>query len=653
MHRPLLLSSAVRDDNTALTVDLTNPDIHSDGRIIIPRGMLHIERTKFLWEGIQYERLRIRNYGLADIEAPFSIQFAADFADIFEVRGMRRDRRGEQLPEIVDNSQAILPYRGLDAVLRRLHVTCSPPSTRLSASQIRLDLSVPAKGEITYLFSIACEYDQQHATPLPYDVAASQAAKPLREAQLHQPRIFTANEQFNDWVNRSIADLDMMVTDTLYGPYPYAGVPWFSTAFGRDGIITALETLWALPRLSRGVLSFLAATQATEIIPESDAEPGKIIHETRLGEMAALKEIPFGRYYGSVDSTPLFVLLAGAYYHRTTDRGFIQEIWPNIEAALRWIDEFGDIDGDGFVEYQRQSSTGLVQQGWKDSNDSVFHDDGHLAQPPIALCEVQAYVYAAKSQAAELAMALGKRERSYELERQAHTLRRKFENAFWLDDLSTYALALDGDKRPCRVRASNAGHCLFAGIASAERAALLEETLLADDSFSGWGVRTLSTREVRYNAMSYHNGSVWPHDSAMIASGLARYGHKKGAVKILTGLLDASIFLDLHRLPELFCGLPRRAGEGPTLYPVACSPQSWAAASVFLLLQACLGLEIQSSPARVIFRCAELPQSLQNIEICNLPVGEATVDLLLERRDRSVGVTVLQKPSNIEIISIK
>jgi glycogen debranching enzyme len=369
--------------------------------------------------------------------------------------------------------------------------------------------------------------------------------------------------------------------------------------------------------------------------------------------MAALKEIPFGRYYGSVDSTPLFIILAGAYYQRTGDLGFVQEIWPNIEAALRWIDVYGDLDRDGFVEYQRRSSTGLVQQGWKDSNDSVFHADGTLAEAPIALCEVQAYVFAAKGHAAEMALALRKRERSYELERQAESLRRNFEEAFWRPDLATYALALDGDKRPCCVRSSNAGHCLFGGIASSERAALVGRTLLEEDSFSGWGVRTLSSREIRYNAMSYHNGSVWPHDNALIASGLARYGHKEGAAKILTGLFDASIFLDLHRLPELFCGFQRRSGEGPTQYPVACSPQSWAAASVFLLLEACLGLEIQTSPPRVLFRRAELPESLPSIQIFNLPVGDATVDLALERGERSVGVTVLQKPSYIDIISIK
>ena len=651
--RPMLLSSAVKDDNASLTVDLTNADIHSDDRVITPRGTLHIERSKFLWKGTQYERLRILNYSLSLVEVSLSIKFAADFADIFEVRGLRRDRRGELLEQKLSRDEVVLPYQGLDGALRRTRIRCSPRPRRITSSEILLDLALPSKGEQTYVVTTSCESDENPAEPLPYSLAALENVQSFKEEQRQEPQVFTANEQFNDWWNRSIADLHMMVTETPYGPYPYAGVPWFSTAFGRDAIITAFETLWIWPQLTRGVLRFLAATQATEMSPQSDAEPGKIIHETRKGEMAALKEVPFGCYYGSVDSTPLFVMLAGAYHQRTGDLSLIQEIWPNIEAALQWINEYGDVDRDGFVEYNRRSKEGLVNQGWKDSNDSVFHADGSLAEPPIALCEVQAYVFGAKSQAAQLAGALGKEKLSNDLQAQAEKLRQCFEDVFWCDDLSLYALALDGDKRPCRVRASNAGHCLFTGIASPERAALVVRSLLDEDFFSGWGVRTLSTREVRYNAMSYHNGSIWPHDNAIIASGFARYGNKEGAVKILTGMLDASLFLDLHRLPELFCGFDRRPGEGPTLYPVACAPQSWAAASVFLLLETCLGVQVQNDPASIIFRRADLPESLPTIQIKNLHAGDGAIDIVLERAVHSVGVTVLQRLGKIDIVSIK
>lgn len=650
--RPLLLSSAVREDNAAMTVDLTNSDIGADGKLFIPRGTLHIERTKFLWKATQYERLRIRNYSVAPVSVIASIQFAADFADIFEVRGMRRERHGHKFAAQVESEGAVLRYKGLDGVLRRAHVACSPAPDELSGSEIRLKISLPPRGEQAYVLTICCD-SEERVSRAESKTSTVEAVKPFKAAHEREPRIFSRNDQFNDWLNRSTADVYMMVTDTANGPYPYAGVPWFSTAFGRDGIITALETLWALPDLSRGVLSFLAATQAKNVDPESDAEPGKIVHETRKGEMAALKEVPFGCYYGSVDATPLFVLLAGAYLRRTGDVPFIRKIWPNIQAALQWIDTFGDSDGDGFVEYKRKSKTGLVQQGWKDSNDSVFHSDGQLAEGPIALCEVQGYVYQAKRHAAHMAAALGDQQYSDALRSQADTLKQRFDQSFWCEEIGTYALALDGDKKPCRVRTSNAGHCLYTGISSPEHAAVTARTLLADDSFSGWGVRTLSSREIRYNAMSYHNGSVWPHDNAIIASGLARYGRKNAAVKILSGLLDASIFLDLHRLPELFCGFERRKGEGPTLYPVACAPQSWAAGAVFLLLQACLGLDVQASPPRILFRRATLPESLTRLEIDRLPVGDSAVGMALERTGTSVGVTVLSKSANVDVISIK
>jgi glycogen debranching enzyme len=655
--RPLLLSSSVTEDNVLLAVDLTNPDVRVNGKVILPRGTLHIYRTKFLWQGSCYERFRIWNYGLGAVDVSFSLQLESDFADIFEVRGIKRERRGWHLEPKVGPAGVTIAYEGLDRIVRRIKVEATPPPNHVTASELGFSTRLAPKGESTFFLTYTCETlaadsEQRQPPSATYRSALDEATEIPRKARLEDCNIYTSNEQFNDWLNRSAADLQMMLSPTPYGLYPYAGVPWFSAPFGRDGIITAMEALWLKPEIAKGVLAFLAATQAMESNPEQDAEPGKILHETRRGEMAHLGEVPFRRYYGSVDSTPLFIMLAGAYYERTGDRQFLESIWPNVCLALKWIDQYGDRDEDGLVEYFRRSPKGLMQQGWKDSGDSVFHQDGSLAEGPIALCEVQGYVYAAKLRAAELAELFGQPELAQSLSQQARLLRTRFEELFWCDDLATYALALDGKKQQCRVRTSNPGHCLFTGIAKAENAARLARTLLDSNSFSGWGIRTVASSESRYNPMSYHNGSVWPHDNAIIACGLARYGFKDSAVRVLTGLFDSSLFIDLHRLPELFCGFARGPGKGPTLYPVACSPQSWASGSVFLLLQACLGISINHSEKSITFRYPALPAYLQRVHIRNLKVGDASIDLSLERYPHVVGVNVMRREGDVEVVTI-
>ncbi|MDI6853766.1 MAG: amylo-alpha-1,6-glucosidase [Deltaproteobacteria bacterium] len=651
-RQPMFMNSTVREDNALLRVDLTTPDLYENGNLITPRGTVHIAREQLLWGGAQYERLRLVNYGKSRTALTLEYQFDADFADIFEIRGVPRPRRGTKLPPQIQDSEILLAYQGLDGVRRQTRLRFTPAPAKVTERRVTFSQELLPGQRVELFIAVACEAGRQVYEILTFPEAATKVAEALAVVRAGGASLYTSNEQFNDWINRSEADLGMLLTQTPHGCYPYAGVPWFSTPFGRDGIITALEYLWVNPDLGRGVLNYLAANQANREIPEQDAEPGKILHEARHGEMAALGEVPFRRYYGSVDATPLFIVLAEAYFRRTGDRDFLVRLWPHVLQALDWLERFGDLDQDGLVEYQSRTAMGLQHQGWKDSDDAIFHADGRPAAGPIALCEVQGYAYLARKCAAAMAQVLDQQELAKRLEKEAKALKRRFNQIFWCEELGTYALALDGEKLPCRVRTSNAGHALWSGIASWEHAHRLAQTLFSDDFYSGWGIRTVARNEVRYNPMSYHNGSVWPHDNALIAAGLACYGFKNQTLRLLTGLFDASIAMDLHRLPELFCGFKRSAGQGPTLYPLACAPQAWASAAVFYLLQACLGLSFSSEKPQICFTHPRLPEYLQWVEVRNLRVGPGSVDLLLRRHHRDVGVNVLRKDRNVEIAVI-
>jgi len=655
-RRPVLLNSTLKQDNSLLTVDLTLPEIIEADKPTVHIDTVHVFRAKLLYQDTCYEHLRLSNYGATAINISFVLAFDADFADIFEVRGRQREAHGHCLPVDVDEQKQTitLAYTGLDKVTRLTHVHLENANANISDNNVHFAVALaPGENKDIYL-SIQCDTQQNTSPVTDYFDALQKLSAELKTARDNHCAIHTSNEQFNDWLNRSQVDLNLLISDTPYGPYPFAGVPWFSTPFGRDGIITALHSLWVNPNISRGVLAFLAANQATEINPLHEAEPGKILHETRGGEMSTLAEVPFAQYYGTVDATPLFVVLAGTYYQHTGDRAFIESIWHNIEAALSWIDNYGDKDGDGFFEYASQNEKGLSQQGWKDSDDSIFHADGSEATGAIALCEVQAYVYDAWRCAAKLYLALNENNKAEALEKKANALKKRFNRSFWCEELSTYAMALDGNKRPCQVRSSNAGHTLFSGIATRRYARRTIETLLDKTGYSGWGVRTIATTENRYNPMSYHNGAVWPHDNAMIALGFARYGYRKEAAQILTGLFEASLFLDLRRMPELFCGFLKRKGEGPTLYPLACAPQAWSSTVVFALLQACLGIEISNTPQpKIIFCNPWLPPWLDSLEIKKLAVGNTSVDVSLQRYDNDVGVNVLRREGNVKVTVVK
>ncbi len=430
--RPILLSSTIRDDNATLTCDLTNPDFYNrDGDLVYGHDLLHVRRSRFLWNAACYERIAIRNFDDKPRNLRLAVKFDSDFADLFEVRGNKRSKKGSLRQPQVAADTVMLGYVGLDEKLRQTRLRFAPKPSGLVADAAMFDLAL-APRESQFLFmEIQCDpADQPPPPPQQFFLALRHARRASRALASRAAGISTSNETFNESVRRNVSDLYLLTTKTKYGPYPYAGIPWFSTVFGRDALITSLQTLWLDPSIARGVLGYLAENQATETNAAADSEPGKILHEVRHGEMAELGEVPFRRYYGSIDSTPLFVMLAGAYLRRTGDLEFIRRIWGNIERALTWIEKDGDRDGDGFVEYGRRTAEGLANQGWKDSQDAIFHEDGSLARGTIALAEVQAYVYGAWTAAAEVAQYLGYWDDASRLEMKAHKLRSEFDKRF-------------------------------------------------------------------------------------------------------------------------------------------------------------------------------------------------------------------------------
>ena len=654
-ERPLLLKSVVHEDKAALTVHLTNPDIQLAEDEKLSRDTIFLERTKFLWKAVCYERISIRNYTSVQRRLGVDFLFEADFHDLFEVRGTKRLRRGKVLMNVIEPDGVAFHYEGLDEIERRTVIRFTPAPQSIKTNRATIEVELAPFGQTSLFIAVSCEEDgiEEAASENNFFRAYRDTRRARRTATADIATISSSNETFDEVVCRATSDAYTLITQNDLGPYPYAGIPWFSTVFGRDGLITAMLMLWMDSSIARGVLRTLAATQATGFEPQSDAQPGKILHELRHGEMANLREVPFRRYYGSIDATPLFVMLAGMYLERTGDRDTILEIWPNIEAALQWIDQYGDIDKDGFIEYSRAAASGLANQGWKDSHDAIFHADGTGAEGAIALCEVQGYVYAAKQYASSMASAFGLNELAARLLLQAEQLRVNFDAAFWCEDIGTYALALDGAKRPCRVLTSNAGHTLFSGIAAQERVSRITENLLSSDGFSGWGIRTLALGQPRYNPMSYHNGSVWPHDNALIAMGFARYGLKSEAARVFGGVFNAAWHQELRRLPELFCGFIRRPHRGPTPYPVACAPQAWAATAIFGMLGACLGLELEHQKNEIRFREPVMPDFLNEVIIRNMRLGTSYADVRLHRYGRDVTANILARRGDAKLLILK
>ncbi|WP_284164766.1 amylo-alpha-1,6-glucosidase [Frigidibacter sp. SD6-1] len=637
-RRPVLLGSAISGDAVLFEANLTNAAATLDDGTRLPQGSIHVNRTRFLWDSRLFERIALTNYSLSHIRPVLSFRLAADFRDIFEVRGMVRSRRGRMMPAETDSRHVGFQYEGLDKERRSLWLSLSHPMTSSArADEITIPIHLPRSARrVLYIEAGATRGTPGRARHRKMQAAAHRAMKRKRQrgAQIH-----SSGPLFNDWVGRTRADIALLSSELETGPYPFAGIPWFSTAFGRDGILTALSLLWLDPGLARGVLGFLASTQATVTDPFADAEPGKILHEIRGGEVARLNEVPFGRYYGGVDTTPLFVHLAAEYARRTADDAFIDRLWPALCKAVAWIEARRAGDPNRLVTYDRACPTGLRNQGWKDSADAVFHADGTLAEGPISLVEVQGYAYLALNGMAEMARRRGETLYATQLQDSAGRLQKSVEDLFWMPDRQFYALALDGRSRQCAVRTTNAGQLLYSGLPAPDRGRLVARALLEPDFLTGWGLRTVATTEARYNPMSYHNGSVWPHDTAICTAGIVRYAQSETAARALGRLFEASFHFG-KSLPELFCGFARRPGEGPVAYPVACQPQAWAAGSVFLLLQTALGLQIDAYAREVRVIDPLLPAGLDQLDLRQVAIGGAKASLSFIRKEDRVTCTI-------------
>ncbi|HEY6633756.1 MAG TPA: amylo-alpha-1,6-glucosidase [Rhizobiaceae bacterium] len=624
-QQPSLLGASLSQDNILFTANLSNRGRAVEG---LPHGVIHIERSRFLWQERLYERVTVTNYWGRSLKVPLRFEFAADFRDMFEVRGSTRSRRGQSREAEADERAVRFRYEGLDGLARESVIAFSEQPAALTYESADFSFEVAPRTRR----SIYVEVGAASAEPSRerFRAAAARARYAMRSKRRLGATVQSSGRVFNHWLVRARADIALLTTDLETGPYPYAGIPWFSTAFGRDGVISALQMLWLDPSLARGVLTFLAHHQATETAPFSDSEPGKIMHETRKGEMAALRELPFGRYYGGVDTTPLYIYLATAYAQRMGDTKFIDGLWPSLLAATAWIEVAARRSPDGFVTYQRAAGTGLSNQGWKDSQDAVFHADGRMPAGPIALVEVQGYVFAALQGMAELARRRGEDELAAGWAERAEMLRAAVEARFWMEEAGCYCIAIDGNGDQCAVRASNAGHLLFVGLPGPDRAKRVIEQLLSGHFYSGWGIRTLADDEPLFNPMSYHNGSIWPHDTAICSAGVSRYGGRDAVVRLTSSMFEAAVQFQM-RLPELFCGFPRSPGEAPVAYPVACLPQAWSAGAPFMLLQACLGIRVDGWAGEIVVDRPRLPIGIDSLTVRRLSVGQVAVDVHFHR----------------------
>lgn len=644
----MLLSTA--ELGYAMEQVMTNPTLGTQEGRTVNRGTIEIRRQRVISE-VTEERLSVTNYNPFPVSLSLLYEFAADFADIFDVRGYERERMGDPQEPLIDERSITYTYKGIDGRERRTRIEFDTKPDYIDSASVLFRVTLHRRESASLRLTIAIDDQQPSATHVS---RFEMVAEDYRRWNTGSTQVFTDNELFNRVLGRSVDDVRMLWSASASGqPYPAAGTPWFDAFFGRDSCVLAMQMLPYRPDVARETLQLLAKWQGKRVDHSHDEEPGKILHELRFDELSRAGELPYGPYYGSIDSTPLFLMLLAEYYDWTNDLEFVRELLPAVKRALHWMNTYGDVMGDGYLASIKRSAKGLVNQGWKDSWDSVVHANGELAQAPVALAEVQGYAYAARRRMAPLLEALGEDDLAADLRERAARLREQFDRDFWLADQRFFAMALDGARRPVTSVTTNPAHGLWCGIIEPERAGQVVSRLMANDIFSGWGLRTLTASNPRYNPIGYHIGSVWPHDNSIAAMGFKMYGFEDELNEIGTALFDAAATFPYFRLPELFGGEARSAHNAPVPYPVACSPQSWAAGSIPLITQAILGLKAEASEKQLRIVNPRLPYWLGTAHVRNLRIGGGHVTLQYRRVGGNTHVEVQKTTGGIDVIISK
>ena len=632
-QRAVVLSSST--EKTFISrIELTTGSITLRDSFDLPENTIHIRREQLLANNIFSDRMTFENFNLTKVDFLVELTFDADFVDVFQVRGVARKEHGAYYKPVVRKDSLAFFYRGLDGILRQTLIQFTPAPSKIENRCVRWDLSLPQMKTVELAIAImpSVQGTKSRIRSVDFGAALAQRRRAFMDWENHSTRFQSSNDVFDTALETAISDFRALQIPDGDQHIVAAGIPWFATIFGRDSIIAAYQTLSLNPRLAVDTLRVLARYQGKECNDWRDEEPGKILHEQRAGEMTLHGEMPFGPNYGSVDATPLFLILLSETFNWTGDEKLVAELLPAAYKALDWLEHYGDLDGDGFIEYQRHSPKGLINQGWKDSWDANMHRDGSIAKPPIALVEVQGYVYDAKYRMASLLRMMGDTPRADRLKREASELARRIDRAFWMPKQGYYAMALDSAKRPLEVISSNTGHLLFTRAIGRERARVVTARLMKEDMLSGWGWRTLAQSEPVFNPLSYHRGSVWPHDNSLIAHGMCLNEFRTPAIQVMTALFQAALNFRDYRLPELFCGVQRREFDEPVHYPVSCSPQAWASGALFLMLSSVLGIRPSAPRRELNIVNPMLPEWLNHLHVRNLCVGQSRVGLDFTRR---------------------